>query len=98
MNRNKERHKNNTLPIEQRSDKVCINLIKELFANEICLIGDVLHNIIDYSTINVHLNEGLILTFNDIDDIVVKNLKSEFEKNNILHHYNKKEKQLVIYK
>ena len=34
MNKNKERHKNNTLPIEQRSDKVCINLIKELFANE----------------------------------------------------------------
>lgn len=98
MNKNKERHKNNTLPIEQRSDKVCINLIKELFANEIYLVGDVLHDLIDYSTIDVHLDDGLVLTFHDIDDAVIKNIKTEFNKNNIQHHYNKKEKQLVIYK
>jgi len=98
MNKNKERHKGNTLPIEQRSDKVCINLIKELFANEIYLVGDVLHDLIDYSTIDVCLDDGLVLTFHDIDDAVVKNIKSEFDKNNIQHYYNKKEKQLIIYK
>ncbi len=95
---NKERHKNNHLPIEQRSDKVCVNIIKELFANEISLVGDLLHDIIDYSTVDVHLDDGLILTFESVDEVVIKNIKTEFDKYNIQHHFDKKNKQLVIYK
>lgn len=95
---NKERHKNNHLPIEQRSDKVCVNIIKELFADELSIVGDLLHDIIDYSTVDVHLDEGLILTFENVDDVIIKDIRTEFDKYNIQHHFDKKSKQLVIYK
>jgi divalent metal cation (Fe/Co/Zn/Cd) transporter len=96
---NKERHKNNSLPLEQRSDKVCVNLIKELFANEVDIVHGVISDLIDFSKVDVTLDEGLVFTFADaVDDVIVKDLKKEFEKSNVHHHFDKSKQKLIIYK
>jgi len=96
---NKARHKNNSLPIEKRSDKVCINLIKELFANEVGIVYGVISDLVDFSKIDVALDEGLIFNFEErIDETIVRDLKKEFDKYSIQHHFDKNKQKLVIYK
>lgn len=95
--KNKERRKLNERPIEQRSDKICTTIIKELFSSEINLIEDILSERMDYSKIDMSLNNGLVLAFEDkIEDDVLKDLKSAFHSSKIHHKFN--DQELIIYK
>ncbi len=94
--KNKKRKKSNQRPIEDRSDKICSILIKELFNDEICLICDLLEQS-NYSKIDIHLDEGLTLVFdNNIEYNLAKDLKIILHKHNIKHKFNKNE--LIIFK
>lgn len=97
--KNKERRKLNQRPIEQRSEKICALLIRELFLNEVYLIHDTLSEAIDYSKIDVSLNEGLILSFgNQLDDYLFGVLENSFKKYNINYNFDKESQILKIQK
>jgi hypothetical protein len=76
---NKERHRNNSLPIEQRSKKVHDILLAEVFSNEL----SILQQIIDISDIPIKIDDGLILEFNDT--VNIKEIK-KFLKNTDLYY------------
>jgi hypothetical protein len=95
--KNKERRKQNRRPIEQRSDKICEKLIQELFSDEVGVVRDALSERIDYSTIDISLNDGLVFVFeSEIDRDVKKDLRQAFHLSNIHHKFNGQE--LYIYK
>jgi hypothetical protein len=96
--KNKERRKLNQRPIEQRSEKVCTIIIEELFNSEINLVKDVLSEKMDYSKIDVSLNNGLVLQFEEkIDKDVISALRSAFHTSKINHKFNNNQ-ELIIYK
>ena len=95
--KNKERRKQNRRPIEQRSEQVCETLIKELFGEELNVVHDVLSDRIDYSDIDVSLDNGLVFVFEDeIDREMKKALRAAFHSSNISHKFDGQE--LHIYK
>jgi hypothetical protein len=95
--KNKERRNLNRRPIEQRSEKVCTTIIQELFGEEVNLIRNILYDF-DYSKIDICLENGLKLVFEEIDDCCLKNLKSSLKQSNIHYKFNKINQELMIYK
>lgn len=94
-NKNKQQRDHNQRPIEQRSDKICFMLVRELFSKEV----DLLRNIISMdSKVDVSLNKGLHLVFKDgIDKVIKTEIRKVLKESNIRYDFSDS-KELVIYK
>lgn len=95
--KNKERRKLNRRPIEHRSDVVCSAIIQELFSDEVAVVNNILSERVDYSKIDIILDDGLVFIFHEeIDNNAIKELRRAFHSENISHKFNGQE--LIIYK
>lgn len=93
-NKNKQQRDHNQRPIEQRSDKVCKMLIHELFGKEV----ELLKSVISTESVDISLNEGLHLMFdNTIDRIIKSEIRRILKESNIRYDFNSS-RELIIYK
>lgn len=97
--KNKERKKENLRPIEERSEKICSMIIQQLYLEEVCTLHETIQDKVDYSFIDISLNEGLVVSFNcKVDTSIFQDIEEKFLLKDVNYILDKKHQRVKIYK